>query len=132
MSKNQKMLTPAQKRANARNQLFRQIHGYGIKRFVDFAIKENAITHFEKFYLDRIMADLNRLKHCQFENSKELGFNPRRRCSYCNNITHYRAIIIGTDYYLCNRHKEEVESDNKQDINGKWMVTDIHKINPYE
>ena len=62
MSKNQKMLTPAQKRANARNQLFRQIHGYGIKRFVDFAIRENAITTFEKFYLGRIIADLNRLK----------------------------------------------------------------------
>lgn len=132
MSKNQKMLTPAQRRANARNQLFRQIHGYNIKRFVDFAVRENAITPFEKLYCNRIIADLNRLKCCQFENSKELGFNPRRRCTYCNNIAHYRATIFGTKEYLCNRHKEQAERDNKQNINGDWMVTDIHEINPYE
>lgn len=132
MSKNQKMLTPAQKRANARNQLFRQIHGYDIKRFVDFAIKKNAITPFEKFYLGRIIDDLNRLKCCQFKNSKELGFNPRRRCAYCNNIARYRATIIGTDYYLCNKHKEEVERDNKQDINCERIATNIYEINPYE
>ena len=132
MSKNQKMLTPAQKKANARNQLFRQIHGYNIKRFVDIAIRESAITPFEKLYCNRIIADLNRLKSCQFEGSKELGLNPRRRCAYCNNIAHYRATIIGTEHYLCNRHKAEVERDNKQNSNDDWMVTDIHEINPYE
>lgn len=132
MSKKQKMLTPAQKRANARNQLFCQIHGYNIKRFVDFAIRENAITLFEKLYLGRIIADLNILKRCQFKNSKELGFNPRRRCAYCNNIAHWKATILGTEEYLCNRHKEQAEKDNKQNINGEWMITDIHEINPYE
>ena len=36
-------LTKAQRKANARNHLFRQIHEYGIKIFVDFAIRENVI-----------------------------------------------------------------------------------------
>ena len=132
MSKNQKMLTPAQKRANARNQLFRQIHGYNIKRFVDFAIKENAITENEKEWLGDITIALTVLKEHQFQNSKELGLNPRRRCTYCNNIARYKATIFGKEKYLCNKHKEEAERDNKQDINGECMATDIHEINPYE
>lgn len=132
MSKKQKMLTPAQKRANARNQLFRQIHGYNIKRFIDFAIRENAITENEKEWLGNITIALTVLKEHQFQNSKELGLNPRRRCAYCNNIAHWKATIIGKEEYLCNRHKEQAEKDNKQNINDEWMVTDIHEINPYE
>lgn len=132
MSKKTKMLTPAQKRANARNQLFRQIHGYNIKRFIDFAIKENAITENEREWLNDVTIALTVLKEHQFQNSKELGFNPRRRCAYCNNIAHYKATILGTEEYLCNRHKKQAEKDNKQNINGEWMVTDIHEINPYE
>lgn len=132
MSKKQKMLTPAQKKANARNQLFRQIHGYNIKRFIDIATKEDAITKKEFDVLCQITMKLEFLKRHQFQNSKILGLNPRRRCAYCNNIAHYRATIIGTEHYLCNRHKEEVEKDNKQNINDEWMVTDIHEINPYE
>lgn len=132
MSKNLKPLTQAQKRANARNQLFRQIHGYNIKRFVDFAIRENAITELEKFYLDRLVDSLNLLKEQQFSNSKILGLNPRRRCAYCNNIAHWKATIFGTEEYLCNRHKEQADRDNKQNNNGDWMVTGIHEINPYE
>lgn len=132
MLKNQKMLTSAQKRANARNQLFRQIHGYNIKRFIDIATKENAITKREFDVLCQISMKLEFLKRHQFQNSKILGFNPHRRCTYCNNIAHYKAIIFETEKYLCNRHKEQVEKDNKQNINGEWMVTDIHEINPYE
>lgn len=132
MSKKQKMLTPVQKRANARNQLFRQIHGYNLDRFVDTAIRENALTGVERILLERIRTELNTLKEHQFENSKAVGLNPRRRCSYCNNIAHYRATIIGTEHYLCNTHKKEIERDNKRNINGEWMVTDIHEINPYE
>lgn len=132
MSKKQKMLTSAQKRANARNQLFRQIHGYNIKRFIDFAIKENAITENEREWLNDVTIALTVLKEHQFQNSKELGFNPRRRCSYCNNIANWKATIFGTEEYLCNKHKEQAEKDNKQNINDEWMVTDIHEINPYE
>lgn len=132
MSKNQKMLTPAQKRANARNQLFRQIHGYNIKRFVDFAIRENAITENEKEWLRNITIALTVLKEHQFQNSKELGLNPRRRCAYCNNIAHWKATILGKEEYLCNRDKEQAEKDNKQNINDEWMITNIHEIDPYE
>lgn len=127
-----KMLTPAQKKANARNQLFRQIHGYSIKRFIDTAIRENAITEEEIGWLKDITITLTVLKEHQFKNSKEVGLNPRRRCAYCNNIAHYKAIIIGKAEYLCNRHKEKAERNNKQNINNEWMVTDIHEINPYE
>lgn len=132
MSKKQKMLTPAQKRANARNQLFRQIHGGSLMAFIARAIKENAITNYEHAILLSIEELRIKLISKQFEGSKEVGLNPRRRCAYCNNIAHYKATIIGTEHYLCNRHKEEVERDNKQNINNEWMVTDIHEINPYE
>lgn len=127
-----KVLTPAQKKANARNQLFRQIHGYSLTPFINKAVQENAITIYEEAILRNIEDLRKKLISKQFEGSKEVGLNPRRRCSYCNNIAHYRATIIGTDYYLCNKHKEEVERDNKQDVNGEWMATDIHEINPYE
>lgn len=132
MSKKQKMLTPAQKRANVRNQLFRQIHGGSLMAFIARAIKENAITNYEHAVLLSIEELRIKLISKQFEGSKEVGLNPRRRCAYCNNIAHYKATIIGTEHYLCNRHKEEVERDNKQNINNEWMVTDIHEINPYE
>lgn len=132
MKKKTKQLTQSQKRANARNQLFRQIHGYSIKRFIDIATRENAITENEREWLNDITIALTVLKEHQFENSKELGLNPRRRCAYCNNIAHYKAIVFGTEEYLCNKRKEQAEKDNKQNINGEWIVTDIHEINPYE
>lgn len=132
MSKNLKPLTQAQKRANARNQLYRQIHGYNIKRFIDFAVRENSITQKEFDVLCQINMKLEFLKKHQFQNSKELGLNPRRRCTYCNNIAHYRATVFGTEKYLCNKHKEIADKDNKQNSNGDWMVTNIHEINPYE
>lgn len=132
MLKKPKPSTQAQKRANARNQLFRQIHGYNIKRFVIAAVKENAITSIEKVTLKEIINKLQFLKDYQFQNSKELGFNPRRRCAYCNNIAHWKATVLGTEEYLCNKHKEETDRDNKQNSNGDWIATDIHKINPYE
>lgn len=132
MEKKTKQLTQAQKRANARNQLFRQIHGYNIKRFIDIATRENAITKREFDVLCQITMKLEFLKRHQFQNSKILGFNPRRRCAYCNNIAHYKAIIFGTEEYLCNKHKEQAERDNKQNLDGDYMITDIQKINPYE
>lgn len=127
-----KKQTPAQKKANARNQLFRQIHGGSLSAFIINAVKENAITNYEHAILLAIEEYRNKLISKQFENSKELGLNPRRRCSFCKNIAHYRVTIIGKEHYLCNKHKEEVERDNKQNIDNEWMVTDIRKINPYE
>lgn len=132
MSKNLKPLTQAQRRANARNQLYRQIHGYNLDRFTNIAIIENAITDSERILLERIKIELNTLKKYQFENSKAVGLNPRRRCAYCNNIAHYKATVFGTKEYLCNKHKEIVDKDNKQNNNGDWMITNIHEINPYE
>lgn len=127
-----KVLTPAQKKANARNQLFRQIHGYSLTPFINKAIQENAITIYEEVILRNIEDLRKKLISKQFEGSKEVGLNPRRRCSYCNNIAHYKATIIGKHYYLCNKHKEQIEQDNKQNIDNKLIVIDIHEINPYE
>lgn len=127
-----KVLTPAQKKANARNQLFRQIHGYSLTPFINRAIQENAITIYEEAILHNIENLRKKLISKQFGGSKEVGLNPRRRCSYCNNIAHYKATIIGKYHYLCNKHKEQVEQDNKQNIDNKLIVTDIHEINPYE
>lgn len=125
-------LTKAQRKANARNQLFRQIHGYSLIPFINRAVQENAITIYEEAILHNIEDLRKNLISKQFEGSKEVGLNPRRRCSYCNNIAHYKATIIGKYHYLCNKHKEQVEQDNKQNIDNKLIVTDIHEINPYE
>lgn len=125
-------MTDKQRRSNARNALFRQIHGNNLEHLMRIAEKEEAISNIELCYLTNIIYYLNTLKNSQFINSKLLGFNPRRRCAYCKNIAYWKANIIKTETYLCNKHKEEVERDNKQNINGEWMVTDIHKINPYE
>lgn len=130
MSKNLKLLTPAQKKANARNQLFRQIHGYSLERFIDRAVKEESITPYEKFWLDRILASIAILKQCQFEGSKEVGLHPRRRCFYCNGIARWKLTVLGKERYCCNKHKEEFERDNKQNVNGEYMVTYIQPINP--
>lgn len=127
-----KVLTPAQKKANARNQLFRQIHGYSLTPFINKAVQENAITIYEEAILRNIEDLRKKLISKQFEGSKEVDLNPRRRCSYCNNIAHYKATIIGKHHYLCNKHKEQVEQDNKQNIYNKLIITDIHEINPYE
>ena len=127
-----KVLTLAQKKANARNQLFRQIHGYSLTPFINRAVQENAITIYEEAILHNIENLRKKLISKQFESSKEVGLNPRRRCSYCNNIAHYKATIIDKYHYLCNKHKKQIEQDNKQNIDNKLIVTDIHEINPYE
>lgn len=125
-------LTKAQRKANARNQLFRQIHGYFLTPFINRAIQENAITIYEEAILRNIEDLRKNLISKQFEGSKEVGLNPRRRCNCCNGIARWQINMFGRLRYYCNKHKEEIERDNKQNSNGDWMVTDIHEINPYE
>ena len=61
-------LTKAQRKANARNQLFRQIHGYSLVPFISRAIRENAITPSE---LDITIANMqNEIKNAQAELQK--------------------------------------------------------------
>lgn len=126
------MLTDKQRKANARNQLFRQIHGYNIEKFLRDAAKENAITSIERITIERIIRNLQFLKDNQFYGSKEVGLNPRRRCAYCKNIARWKLTICGHVRYCCNKCKEEAERNNEQDITGEWMVTDIYPINPKE
>ena len=123
-------LTKAQKKANARNQLFRQIHGYKLAPFINRANVEEAITNEEDILLKEIMQRLILLKSYQFENSKKVGLNARRRCKYCNGIARWKITILGQEQYCCNKHKEQVERDNKQNYKGEWMVTNIHSIDP--
>ena len=125
-------LTPAQKKANARNQLFRQIHGYSLTPFINKAVQENAITIYEEAILRNIEDLRKKLISKQFEGSKEVGLNPRRRCQCCNGIARWQIVMFDKLGYYCNKHKEEIEKDNKQNYKGKGIVTDIHKINPYE
>lgn len=127
-----KVLTPAQKKANARNQLFRQIHGYSLTPFINRAVQENAITIYEEAILRNIEDLRKKLIIKQFEGSKEVGLNPRRRCKCCNGIARWQIVMFDKLGYYCNKHKEEIEKDNKQIYKGKGIVTDIHKINPYE
>lgn len=123
-----KILTKLQKKANSRNQLFRQIHGYSLIPFIQRAIREDAITDCEQIVLREITDRISFLKGNQFESSKELGLHPRRRCHCCNNIAHWKITIFGIEQYCCNKHKEEAERDNKQNNKGEWMVTSILHI----
>lgn len=123
-------LTKAQRKANARNQLFRQIHGYSLVPFISRAIREDAITPSELDALNEIGDKLEYLKANQFANSKNVGLHPRRRCKCCNSIARWKITILGQEQYCCNKHKEQVERDNKQNYKGEWMVTNIHPIDP--
>ena len=123
-------LTKAQRKANARNQLFRQIHGYSLVPFISRAIREDAITPSELDALNEIGDKLEYLKANQFANSKNVGLHPRRRCKCCNGIARWKITILGQEQYCCNKHKEQVERDNKQNDKGEWMVTNIHPIDP--
>ena len=123
-------LTKAQRKANARNQLFRQIHGYSLVPFISRAIREDAITSSELDALNEIGDKLEYLKANQFANSKNVGLHPRRRCKCCNGIARWKITILGQEQYCCNKHKEQAERDNKQNYKGEWMVTNIRPIDP--
>lgn len=123
-------LTKAQRKANARNQLFRQIHGYSLVPFISRAIREDAITPSELDALNEIGDKLEYLKTNQFANSKNVGLHPRRRCKCCNGIARWKITIFGQEQYYCNKHKEQAERDNKQNYKGEWMVTNIHPVDP--
>ena len=123
-------LTKAQRKANARNQLFRQIHGYSLVPFINRAIREDAITPSELDALNEIGDKLEYLKANQFANSKNVGLHPRRRCKCCNGIARWKITILEQEQYCCNKHKEQVERDNKQNDKGEWMVTNIRPIDP--
>ena len=122
-------LTKAQRKANARNQLFRQIHGYSLVPFISRAIREDAITPSELDALNEIGDKLECLKANQFANSKNVGLHPRRRYKCCNGIARWKITIFGQEQYYCNKHKEQAERDNKQNDKGEWMVTNIRAIN---
>nr|DAG97095.1 MAG TPA: hypothetical protein [Crassvirales sp.] len=113
-----------QKRANARNQLFRQIYGYNLGACISRARIENAITDEEIEYLDIIQDILSSLKQKYFDNSKKLGLHPRRRC-YCGDTAKWCCTdIFGNTKYLCSKHKE---------ILGKYeYLANCKSINPYD
>lgn len=113
----------AQRKANARNQLFRQIHGYSLVPFINRANSVDAVTDEENVLLIEIVQRLTLLKSYQFENSKKVGLNPRRRCSFCNGIARYKCFSFGRDVYFCNKHFIESTSD------GSYK--DSKPIDPY-
>lgn len=113
----------AQKRANARNLLFRQIYGYNLGSFINKAKAENAITVEEIECLNKIRDILSSLKQKYFDNSKELGLHPRRRC-FCGNTAKWYCIDIwDNSKYLCDKHKKEWEKES---------IVYSKPINPYD
>ena len=62
-----KKLTEAQKKAHARNALFRQLHGLGLKRFILDAVNEEAITVKKYKALNEISMKIEYLKRHQKE-----------------------------------------------------------------
>lgn len=132
MSKKLKEMTKAQLKANARNQLFRQIHGYSLLPFILRAERVEAITIEEQAILYNIEELRKKLIAKQFEGSKEVGLNPRRRCCNCNGIARFAVVMFGEKHLMCTKCKTQAEIDNKMNYNGEWLVTDIKEINPYE
>lgn len=119
-----KKQTKAQKRANARNFLFRQIYGCSFGSFMSRARLENAITPEEIEYLDIIRDMLSSLKQKYFDNSKKLGLHPRRRC-FCGNVAKWSYVdSFGNTEYLCDKHKEVWEKDES--------LVSCKRINPYD
>lgn len=113
----------AQKKANARNQLFRQIHGYSLTSFVNRAREVNAITSTEDTILTVIEYNIKFLKEMQFDNSKKLNLHPRRRC-FCNGIAKWACVDkTGNKRLLCNKHKKQWEEDGS--------LVSFKPINPY-
>ena len=113
-----------QKRANARNYLFRQIYGYNLRSCISRARQENAITVEEIAQLDIIRDVLSSLKEKYFDNSKKLGLHPRRRCS-CGNVAKWLCTdILGNTKYLCDKHKEQWIKDEG--------IINCKRINPYD
>ena len=111
-----------QKRANARNYLFRQIYGYNLGYFINKAKAEDVITAEEIECLDKIQDILSSLKQKYFDNSKKLGLQPRRRC-FCGNTARWRCIdILDNVKYLCDKHKAEWEKDS---------IVYCERIDPY-
>lgn len=110
----------AQRRANARNQLFRQIHGYSLKPFFDRAKAEGVVTPRECNILSSVLHSLETLKKHQFEGSQEVGLHPRRRCHLCNGIARWRDTKYHS--YFCNKCKSKYDD-------GSY---DFIEINPNE
>lgn len=127
-----KTLTSAQRKANARNQLFRQIYGFALSKFVDEAVRFNAVTYEELDLLNQIRLRLTQLKLNQFDNSKKVGLNPRRRCKFCGGIARWKADYYGIDSLLCNKCKQEAEEDNEIHKQHNLPIIKFEKINPYD
>lgn len=129
-----KKISEAQKKARARTQLFRQLCGISLKRFIDTATYQNALTPYEYVILSNIITLINNLKKGWFDGSKEVGLKPRRRCAICKGIAHWEATILGDKQLLCNKHKKEFQKDMEDPrFSDKYKDNySFKKINPYD
>ncbi len=101
-------------KADARNQLFWKIRGLGLKRFIETAIRYNALTLEEREKFEKILELTNSLIDNQFNNTKIIGLNAKRRCTYCKNVAHFKTNCFDHDIFLCNEHKRILEHEIDQ------------------
>lgn len=127
MNNSKKELTPLQRKANARNALFRHIHGFNLNLFICKPMRERAITIEELKHINEIDKHLQALKDNQFKGSKEVGLNPKRRCSFCKRVAKYKAVIWDNLWYFCDKH---IIDTNDPLLDGDDVK--LEKINPYE
>lgn len=118
-------------KADARNQLFWKIRGLGLKRFIETAVRYNALTLEEREKFEKILELTNSLIDNQFNNTKLAGLNAKRRCYYCKNVAHFKVEINDNTRYLCYEHKQLLEYDIDQHT-GKPVKYNIIPINPNE
>lgn len=118
-------------KADARNQLFWKIKGLGLTRFIETAVRYNALTLEEREKFEKILELVNSLINNQFNNTKIVGLNAKRRCTYCKNVAHFKIENNYGTKYLCNEHKKLLEHDIDQ-FTGRPVKYNIITINPNE
>ena len=107
-------MTYAQLKANARNNLLRQISNGNLQNAVNNAYKNNVLTETERAMFATIFKRLNIIKDNWFESTKKVGLHPKRRCSICNKIAKYKAIKFDNQSnFYCADHFNTEECDSK-------------------
>ena len=101
-----KELSWKQKKSRARHQLFWYLKSICLKRFLENAIRHNAVTMLEYDLLDNAVKNIELIQKHYISNSRNLGLNAKRRCEHygCNHVAEYKA-YTGYEYiYLCKNH----------------------------
>lgn len=130
--------TKKQIQVRIRQSLFWYLKGINLSRFINRGAIYNSFTTEEIELVNDIENKIKLLKSAQFNSSKLLGLNPKRRCN-CGKTAKYKAIVYFTPRYICETCKKELELEDKLKSSRNpstnkpiYRITNIEEINPYE